>query len=109
RRRLVEPEDLVRRVPPREAEELGEVAELPARGTATGGGAGNLGPAARGAHEPDRDLHERRLAGAVRAEQADELALLHREIDTLQRADGSVTLLERMHREGRRHAARVRH
>ena len=34
RQPLVKPEDLVRRVPAREAEELGEVADLPARGTA---------------------------------------------------------------------------
>ena len=73
----MEGENLVRRVPARKAKELGEVAELTTRGAAAGARAGDLGATARGAHEPDRDLHERRLAGAVRAEQAHELALLH--------------------------------
>ena len=62
-----------------------------------------------GAHEPDRDLHERRLPGAVRPEQPDELALLHLEIDALQRLDGPVALPEPVDGEGGRHATRVRH
>ena len=106
---LVQLEHLVRRVPAGEAEELGEVAERGARGARAGARAGDLGAAPVGAHEPDRDLHERRLAGAVRAEQPDELALLHREVDALQRIDGPVALLERVNGEGRWHVARVRH
>ena len=99
---LVQPEHLVRRVPPREAEELGEVAELGAGGAGAGARAGDLSAAARGTDEADGDLHERRLAGAVRAEQPDELALPHLEVDALQRLDGAVALREPVDGEGAR-------
>ena len=81
-------EHLVRRVPAGEAKELGEVPERGAGGAAAGTRARDLGRAAAGADEPDGDLHERRLAGAVRAEQPDELALLHLEVDAPQRSTG---------------------
>jgi hypothetical protein len=68
---LVQDEHLVGRRPAGEAEQLGQVAE------------GALDPrdALGGVHEPAAALHERRLAGAVGPEQADELALAHLEID----------------------------
>ena len=78
-------------------------ARLPARAPAT-----SAWPRV-GTHEPDCDLHERRLAGAVRAEQSDELALPHLEVDAPERLDGPVALLQRVDGEGGRHATRVRH
>ncbi len=98
---LVERENLVGRVPAGEAEELGEIAELRTRRAGAGARAGHLHPAAGRTDEPDGDLDERRLAGAVRAEQAHELALLHREIDSPERLDRAVTLGEVVDGEGR--------
>ena len=107
RQPLVEAEHLVGRVPTREAKELGEVAELRPRSARAGTGARDLGPSASGAHEPDRDLDERRLPGAVRPEQSHELTLLHRQVDALERLDGPVALCELVDGERRGHTARV--
>src|SRR5207237_888005 len=63
--------------------------------------------AARCAHEPDGDLHECGLAGAVRAEEPEELALAHLEVDALQRFDRAVDLREPVHLE-RRHSPSLR-
>jgi len=81
RQPLVEGKHLVRRVPARKAEELGEIPELRQGGPTARAGTDDLGLAACGAHQTHRDLDERRLAGAVRAEQPHELSLLHREVD----------------------------
>ena len=93
---MPERQDLVGRVPARETKELGEVAELRPRSARAGASARDLRAAARGAHQPDCDLHERRLARAVGAEQPDELSLLHGQIDALERLHGPVALLERV-------------
>ena len=100
---LVQLEHLVGRVPAGEAEQLGEVAERRPRRARSGARARDLGVAAGRAHEPDGDLHERRLAGAVRAEQADQLPLADLQIDTFQRFDGAVALRETADGEGNRH------
>src|SRR4051794_29055307 len=50
--------------------------------------------AARRPHEAGGDLHERRLAGPVRAEQPHELPLPHRQVDTAERLHRAVPLLE---------------
>src|SRR5206468_7165832 len=91
---LVQLEHLVGRVPAREAEELGEVAERRARRLRPGSCAGDACLAAGGAHEADGDLDKRRLAGAVRPEQADELAFADGEVDAAQRLNRPVALLE---------------
>ena len=92
---LVQREQLVRRVPAGEAEQLGEVADLPPRVERAGTRAADLGPAAGGPDEPAGDLDQCRFAGAVRAEQADELALLDLEVDPRQRGRRAIALLER--------------
>ena len=56
--------------------------------------AGHPGGPARGRHEAGEDPHGRRLAGAVRAEEADDLALLHGERHVLDGRNGSVVLGE---------------
>src|SRR5581483_5362578 len=101
---LVQLEHFVGAVPAGEAEELREVAERCARGARAGTGADDLGAAARRPDEADGDLHERRLAGAVRAEQADELALLDFEVDAFQRVDGAEALAELPDGKRARHA-----
>ena len=73
---LVERDQLVGGEPVGEAEQLGEVADRRSRGRRPGRGPLDLRAAARGAHEPAGDLRERGLAGAVRAEQAEQLAAL---------------------------------
>jgi len=104
---LVQLEHLVGRVPAGEAEELGEVAERSPCRPRSGAGTGDLRLAGARAHEPDRDLHECRLPGAVRAEQADELPLGHLEIDAFQRLDGAVALRKPADGECNRHRASV--
>src|SRR5206468_3669609 len=91
---LVQLEHLVGRVPAGKAEELGEIAERRARWPRAGAGAGDARlPTAR-PDEPGGDLDERRLAGAVRAEQPDELPLAHRQVDAAQRLHRPVALLQ---------------
>ena len=70
-----------RAAPAREAEQLGEVAERAARRRRAGRCAADLRLAGRRPDEPAGDLDERRLAGAVRPEQPDELALADLEVD----------------------------
>ena len=106
---LVKDEYLVRRVPARKAEQLGEVAELCTRGAGARTRACDLRPPARRVHETDSNLDEGRLSRAVRAEEADELALLHGEVDAVERLNLSVALLECVDGERVRHASRVRH
>ncbi len=105
---LVQLQHLVRRVPAREAEELREVPERGA-GVARAGARSPRPPPIpeRRPDEPDGDLHERRLAGAVRAEQPDELALADLEVDALQRLDGTVSLREAVDGESGRHNVSV--
>src|SRR5207247_2448197 len=91
---LVQLQHLVGRVPAREAEELRQVAERAAGLPGAGAKAADLGRAAGGANEPAGDLDERRLAGAVWAEQPDELAFANLEIDPGERLDGPVALRE---------------
>ena len=59
-----------------------------------GGRSTHLRRPSRGADEAAGDLDESGLAGAVRAEQADELSLADLEVDSGQRGDGSVALLQ---------------
>src|SRR5581483_782323 len=104
REALVQLEDLVGRVPAGEAKELREVAERCPRRSRACPCARDLRAAARRAHEPGCDLHERRLARAVRAEQPDELALPHLEIDAFQRLDRAVAFAQIVDGERARHA-----
>ena len=102
---LVQREQLVRRVPAGEAKQLGEVAHLPPRVERAGAGAADLGPSAGRPDEPAGDLDQRRLARPVRAEQADELALVDLEVDPAERGRRAVALLERADGERRAHLA----
>ena len=109
---LVENEELVCRVPAGEAEELGQVPERAACLRGERRVAVYRRFAGRGTDEAAGDLDERRFAGAVRPEQADELALVDVEVDALQRLDRAVPLRKTPHGKGRsggeRHAASVR-
>ena len=106
--RLVEREQLVGRQPVGEAEQLGEVADRPSRAGRAGGRSLDLGRALGRAHEPAGDLRERRLAGAVRAEQAEQLAALDLEVDAGERDGGAVALGQPVAGEGGRHRAQCR-
>src|SRR5438128_10010187 len=87
-------EQLVGGHPAGEAEELREIAEprpgLPRSCPRTT----HLGVPGRGPHQAARDLDERGLPGAVRPEQAHELAAADLEVDTAQRFDRAVPLDE---------------
>ena len=61
-----------------------------------------------GSHEAAGDLRERRLAGAVRAQQAEQLALRHLEIHAAERDGVAVALLERLAAEGGGHRPQCR-
>jgi hypothetical protein len=70
-----------------EGDVLGQEAELPAEGLA---GAGRVAPeygnpAVGRVHESENELHQRRLASAVVADQCEALAFRHRERDAFQR------------------------
>src|SRR5947207_15801672 len=87
-------EQLVGGHPAREAEELREIAErrpgLPRSCPRTT----HLRVPGRGPHQAARDLDERGLPGAVRPQQADELAVAGLEGDTAERFDRAVSLDE---------------
>ena len=78
-----------------------EEAELTPRPLGVAGGvrAADEDPAARGTHEGGRDPQERRLAGAVGAEQGDRLAASHVEIDPVEDEMARVRLAEAARRE----------
>jgi len=103
----VQLEHLVRAVPARKPEELCEIPERPARGARARACARHLRVALRRTHETDRDLHERRLAGAVRPEQPEELALADLQIDALESVYGSVALVETAYGESSSHSPSV--
>ena len=107
RQALMKCEELVGLVPPREAEELREIAERGACGRRPRRGARDLGRAGARAHEPAGDLHEGGLAGAVRAEEPDELSLADLEVDAAERGHVPVALRETLCAE-RGHAASLR-
>jgi hypothetical protein len=92
RQPLVQHQHLVRRRPSGKAEQLGEVAQRPPCGRRAGRRATHLGRPAGRAHEPAGDLRQRRLAGTVGPEEADELARPHFEVDPGQRRLGAVAL-----------------
>ena len=101
---LVQAQHLVRRAPVGEAEQLGEIAEPGVRLGAPGGVPADRHVPAGRADEAARDLHERRLAGAVRAEEAEELALRHVEVDAPQRLHRAIGLAQAANGQGERHA-----
>jgi hypothetical protein len=105
RESLVELHQLVRRAPPGEAEQLGEIAHRAARFPGARLRAADDGRAAARANETAADLHEGRLAGAVRAEEADELAFLDRHVDAREGAHAAVALGECLCGEGDGHRA----
>src|SRR5262249_10818673 len=104
---LVQLEQLVGARPTGEAEELREVAERRARLARACARTAHLRTSRARPHEPARDLHERRLAGAVRPEQPDELAALDGEVDSGQRSDVAVPLDESADGERCGHAPSV--
>ena len=108
RQLLVQRQELVGGEPVGEAEQLGEVSNRGARLGGAGRRALYLGAAARGSHETAGDLRERRLAGAVRAQQAEQLALRHLEIHAAERDGVAVALLERLAAEGGGHRPQCR-
>jgi hypothetical protein len=57
-----------------------------------------------GHHEPDEDLHQRRLAGAVLAEDAVDPAAMEAQVDAVARDDGTEALGDggQLDRRGRR-------
>ena len=104
---LVQAHHLVGPQPPGEAEELGQVAERPPGVARARRRPEHRRPPAARADEAAADLDERRLAGAVRAEQPDQLALAHLKAHAVERADPAVPLLEPLSGERVRHGARV--
>src|SRR5690242_14250092 len=101
----MELEQLRRGEPAREAEELGEVAGRPPRLDAPGRRPGDRDLAAARLHQAAGDLRERRLAGAVRAEQPDQLALADEQVHAAQRLlAASVGLRQPTDRECGSHA-----
>src|ERR1700749_1013797 len=89
---LVEPQQLGRRQPTREAEELGQVAERSARLRGASRVAQYFDPAGAGPDQAAGDLRQRRLAGAVRTQQADQLTGPPPEVDPGERVLASVAL-----------------
>jgi hypothetical protein len=101
---LVQLEHLVSPRPAGKAEELGEVAQLRARRPGARRRARDRRSAGRRAYQAAADLHQRGLAGAVGAEQPDQLALLDREADAAQRLDAAaVALGETVYLQSGRH------
>jgi hypothetical protein len=101
---LVKIEHLVAACPPRVAEELREVPEPRSGRDGTGRVAEYLRAPRRRSNEAAGDLDERRLAGAIRTEKADQLTLADLDVDAPQRVDAAtVTLLDGGRREGRNH------
>jgi hypothetical protein len=107
REALMELEHLVCRVPARKAKELGEVADGALGCSRTGRSTADESIALTRADEAARDLDERRLAGAVRSEESDELAFFDREVDAAEGFDAAVSFDETADFESWRHAARV--
>ena len=101
---LVQRQDLVRAHPGGKAEELRQVAERSPSLSRPRGRAGDLDRPGGRPNEAARDLHEGRLAGAVRAEEADELPGLDPKIDPRERLDPSEALLEAADREHGSHS-----
>ena len=100
---LMELQQLARGRPVGEAEELGEVAEAAMRLARAGGRAADLHLAGARPHQAAGDLHERRLPGAVRPEQADELAGADLDVDAAQRLHRPVGLVQARDRQGGSH------
>src|SRR4029453_12188499 len=94
-------------VPAGKAEELREVAQRRPRDARARRRSDDGRPATTGPDEADGDLDERRLACAVRAEEAYELSLLDGEVDALQCFDGAVALRQVADRQRRRHHPRL--
>jgi hypothetical protein len=103
----MELEHLVCRVPAGKAEELGEVTDCPLGSSRAGRSATDERLTLTRADEAARDLDERRLAGAVRSEESDELSFFDREVDAAEGFDAAVSLDETADFESGRHAARV--
>ena len=87
-------EQLVGSHPAGKAEELGEIAECCPRLTRAGARTANLGTPCRRPDETAGDLDERGFPGAVRPEQADELALTDLEVHSAECFDCAVALDE---------------
>jgi len=87
-------EQLVSGHPAGKAEELGEIAQCRPRLSRTGTRAAHLRSPGRRPYKTASDLDERRLAGTVRAQQANELAVTDLEIDSAERFDCAVPLDE---------------
>jgi hypothetical protein len=105
---LVQLEQLVGAQPAREAKQLGQVAERGARRGRSGGLARHARGALGGAHEAAGDLHQGRLARAVRAQQPDQLARQDLQVHPAQREGRPVPLAEPLTVEGGGHAAQCR-
>ena len=88
---LVHAEQLVGAQPVGEPEQLGEVAERAGAPPANRRARPRSAPCPRSRHQTAGDLHERGLAGAVGAQQPDELALADLEADALERLGSSRT------------------
>ena len=99
RQLLVQREQLVGRAPVGEAEQLGEVPER-ACAAASRPGCRRCRRAGGRPHEPAGDLHQRRLARAVRAQQAEQLARPELEVDAAQRLHRAVGLAQAGDRQG---------
>ena len=107
-RRWCSVEQLVGAKPVGEAKQLGQVAD---RGACLGRarrGRRRPSPRRPRPHEPAGDLHERRLAGAVRAKQPDELAGLDNEVHARQAPPSRRSASQSLAGEGGGHAAESR-
>ena len=98
---LVQREQLVGGRPAGIAEGLGEVAERAAGSGGAGAGPEDVGCSGAGADQPAGNLHERGLARAVRAEEADQLTGLECHVDARKSLPAPVPLSERSNLECR--------
>ena len=107
---LVQLEHLVRRVPAREAEELGEVAELRARGALTRRARRDLGRCRASARtRPTAIFTSVDLPAPFGPSSPTSSPSADLEVDALERLDGAVALLERRGRRGQSARTSVRH
>ena len=97
----MELEQLRRRGPAGEPEQLGQVPELAPRVRRPGRRPADPDLARGGPREAAGDLHERRLAGAVGPQEPQELALAQLQVDALKRLGRAVALADRGGRQSR--------
>jgi hypothetical protein len=100
---LVQLEHLIRGVPARETKQFSQIAERATRDARAGARTRDPHLTRTWPHQPNRDLHQRRLARPIRPKQTDKLALANVEVNPLQRLDNAITLAKPTNGEHSRH------